>query len=88
VKVTATINEIHQDPRILDRAIASCERLEIISDGRVAATVIPNSEVSTDETRRQIEEARKIMAEKFAARDWNFSMSTPLTREERNSRRD
>jgi hypothetical protein len=93
LKVTATIDEIHEDPGILDRAIASRERLNILSDGKLAATVIPNpdvlnSDASDEETHRRIEEARKIMAQKFAARDWSFSMSTPLTREERNSRRD
>lgn len=86
--MTATIQEIHEDPGILDRAIESRERLEIISDGRLTATVVPNSEVSIDETERRIEEARRIMDRKFATRDWKFSMSTPMTRDERNSRRD
>jgi hypothetical protein len=74
-----TLAQIHEDPAILDRAIASQETLEILSCGEVAATLMPRR-VSA------IEQARQEMARRFAAPDWNFAVGTPLTREERNAR--
>lgn len=41
--MTATLEEIHRNPAILDRAIAQGESLEIISAGIVAATVVPRA---------------------------------------------
>ena len=77
--MTVTLAQIHEDPAILDRAIASQGTLEILSCGEVAATLMPRR-VSP------IEQARQEMARWFAAPDWNFAVGTPLTREERNTR--
>ena len=77
--LTVTLAQIHEDPAILDRAIASQETLEILSCGEVAATLMPRR-ISA------IEQARNEMARRFAAPDWNFAVGTPLTREERNAR--
>lgn len=39
--MTATLEDIHRDPAILDRAIARREPLEILSGGEVTATLVP-----------------------------------------------
>jgi antitoxin (DNA-binding transcriptional repressor) of toxin-antitoxin stability system len=39
--MTATLDDIHRDPGILDQAIARGERLEILTNGEVAATLVP-----------------------------------------------
>jgi hypothetical protein len=39
--MTATLEDIHRDPGILDRAIAQSEPLEIFADGVLAATLTP-----------------------------------------------
>lgn len=39
--MTATLEEIHRDPGILDRAIARREPLEILNGGEVTATFVP-----------------------------------------------
>jgi len=77
--MTVTLAQIHEDPAILDRAIASQETLEIVSCGELAATLLPRR-VSA------LEQARQEMARRFAAPDWSFTVGTPLTREERNAR--
>jgi hypothetical protein len=77
--VTVTLAQIHEDPAILDRAIANQETLEILSCGEVAATLMPRRVSPLDQ-------ARLEMANRFAAPDWSFSVGTPLTREERNAR--
>jgi hypothetical protein len=77
--MTATIEQIHQDPEILDRAIERSETLDIVSNGVVTATVVPKVPGS-------IAEARRVMAARFAAEDWQFSVGTPMSRDERNSR--
>jgi hypothetical protein len=77
--MTATLEQIHDDPEILDRAIKRNEPLDIMSDGVITATVVPKVPTS-------IEEARRVMAARFAAQDWKFSVGTPMSREERNSR--
>jgi len=77
--MTATLDEIHLDPRILDKAIAQREYLDIFDEGRVAATLVPISKAS-------VEEARRIMMERFATPDWDFSLVQTLSRDERNSR--
>jgi hypothetical protein len=77
--MTATLDEIHLDPRILDKAIARRESLDIIDEGRVAATLVPVSKVSVDD-------ARRIMTERFAAPDWDFSLAQTMSRDERNAR--
>ena len=41
--MTATLPEIHQDPSILDRAIKEGLLLEIVSDGVVAARLVPGA---------------------------------------------
>lgn len=78
--MTATLEQIHLDPEILDRAIERSESLDIVSnDGVVTATVVPKVTSS-------IADARRVMAARFAAQDWKFSVGTPMTRDERNSR--
>ena len=77
--MTATLDQIHRDPAILDRAIESREALDIVSHGRVAATLTPKAA-------GEIEEARRIMTERFSAPDWSFAVGAPLNRDERNSR--
>lgn len=77
--MTATLDQIHRDPAILDRAIESQQALDIVSHGRVAANLTPNAA-------GEIEEARRIMAERFAAVDWSFAVGVPLNRDERNAR--
>ena len=39
--MTATLEEIHRDPEIIDRAISRSERLDIVSNGVVTATFTP-----------------------------------------------
>jgi hypothetical protein len=77
--MTVTLAQIHEDPAILDRAIASQETLEILSCGEVAARLVPRR-VSA------LEQARREMAQRFAAPDWSFAVGNPLAREERNAR--
>lgn len=40
---TTTLDEIHRDPAILDRAIAKHEPLEIFQAGRLAARMVPEA---------------------------------------------
>ncbi|MEP6672694.1 MAG: hypothetical protein ABJF10_26255 [Chthoniobacter sp.] len=77
--MTTTLEDIHRDPAILDRAISSREPLDIVSGGEVTATLWPRVASS-------IEEARRLMRERFTAPDWQFSVGTPLSRDERNAR--
>ena len=74
-----TLQEIHLNPGILDRAIAAKENLEITSQGKPAATLVPAVANSRDE-------ARKRMSQLFSELGWKFAVGTPLSREERNSR--
>ena len=41
--MTATLDDIHRDPAILDQAIARGERLEIVHNGDVTATLVPKA---------------------------------------------
>lgn len=41
--MTATLDDIHRDPAILDQAIALGEPLKILSHGAVAATLVPTA---------------------------------------------
>jgi hypothetical protein len=77
--MTATLQEIHLDPEILDRAIAAQENLDITSGGKPAATLVPVARLSR-------EDACGIMRELFANPQWQFAVGTPMGREERNSR--
>ena len=78
--MTTTLAAIHQDPAILDRAIASRERLDIVAGGEVTATLLPAVPPG-------VEEARRVMRERFAAPDWKFAVGQPpMSREERNAR--
>ena len=77
--MTTTLEEIHDDPAILDRAIARRERLDILAKGEIAATLLPRSVMG-------VEDARRTMAERFSAPDWEFAVGTPMNRDERNSR--
>jgi hypothetical protein len=77
--VTTTLEDIHRDPAILDRAISRQERLDILAGGEVAATLWPRVAPS-------VEEARRLMRERFAVPDWQFSVQQPMSRDERNAR--
>ena len=77
--MTATLEEIHRDPAILDRAISRQERLDILVGGEVTATLLPKVALA-------VEDARRVMRERFAAPDWEFSAGTPLNRDEHNAR--
>jgi hypothetical protein len=77
--VTTTLEDIHPDPTILDRAISLRERLDIVAEGQIAATVWPRVTPT-------IEEARRLMHERFAASNWQFSVHQPMSRDERNAR--
>jgi hypothetical protein len=44
--MTATLEEIHNDPEIIDRAISRSERLDIVSNGVVTATFTPTKHVA------------------------------------------
>ena len=74
-----TLEQIHHDPAIIDRAINRQERLDIVDQGHVAATLLPSAAHS-------VEAARSVMRDRFAALDWNFAVGNPMTRDERNSR--
>lgn len=58
--MTATLEEIHRDPEILDRAIANRESLEIIAAGVVAATMIPRAKPAEPDF---VARARRIWGE-------------------------
>lgn len=77
--MNTTLEEIHRDPAILDRAISRQERLDIIEHGEVTATLLPRVAAS-------VEEARRVMRERFAAPDWEFAAGAVMTRDERNAR--
>ena len=77
--MTTTLEEIHRDPAILDRAISRRERLDILSGGEVTATLLPKVALA-------VEDARRVMRERFAAPDWEFTAGTPMSRDERNAR--
>lgn len=77
--MNTTLEEIHREPAILDRAILRRERLDILDGGAVTATLLPRGAAS-------VEEARRVMRERFAAPDWEFTAGTVMTRDERNAR--
>lgn len=77
--MTATLDQIHADPTIIDRAISLSEQLDIFAAGMVKATLLP-ADVSS------IEKAREQMRSRFERQDWQFSVGQPMSREERNSR--
>jgi hypothetical protein len=78
--MTTTLEDIHRDPAILDRAISRREELDIMANGEVAATLLPKIRLS-------VEEARKARQKRFAAPDWEFAPGTPMmSRDERNAR--
>ena len=77
--MTATLEEIHRDPAILDRAILRQEPLDILANGEVTATLLPKAAVS-------VEDARRVMQARFAAPDWEFTVGAPMSRDERNAR--
>lgn len=77
--MTTTLEQIHRDPAILDRAIFRHERLDIIAGGEITATLFPKMAPST-------EEALQWMQKRFAAPDWEFCPGLPMNRDERNSR--
>ena len=41
--MTATLDDIHRDPAILDQAIARGESIEIFQNGTVTATLVPRA---------------------------------------------
>ena len=77
--MTATLEEIHRDPAILDRAISRCEPLDIVASGEVTATLLPKAAHS-------VADARRVMQTRFAAPDWEFTAGTPMSRGERKAR--
>ena len=77
--MTTTLEEIHRDPAILDRAISRREPLDIVADGEVTATLLPKAASS-------VEDARRVMQARFAAPDWEFAAGAPMSRDERNAR--
>lgn len=77
--MTATLEEIHRDPAILDRAISRREPLDILADGEIAATLLPKVALS-------VADARRVMQARFAAPDWEFTVDAPMSRDERNAR--
>ena len=77
--MTTTLEEIHRDPAILDRAISRREPLDILADGEVTATLLPKLALS-------VAEARRVMQARFAAPDWEFTVGAPMSRDERNAR--
>ena len=77
--MTTTLEEIHRDPAILDRAISRRETLDIVAGGEVTATLLPKAASS-------VEDARRVMQARFAAPDWEFSAGAPMSRDERNAR--
>ncbi len=77
--MTTTLEEIHRDPAILDRAISRRERLDILAGDEVTATLVPKVALA-------VEDARRVMRERFAAPDWEFTVGAPMSRDERNSR--
>ena len=77
--MTTTLEDIHRDPAILDRAISRREPLDILSGGEVTATLLPKAAFS-------VADARRVMQARFAAPDWEFTVGTPMSRDERNAR--
>ena len=77
--MTTTLEEIHRDPSILDRAISRREPLDIVAGGEVTATLLPK-------TTSSVEDARRVMQARFAAPDWEFTVGAPMSRDERNAR--
>ena len=77
--MTTTLEEIHRDPAILDRAILRRETLDILADGEVTATLLPKAAVS-------VADARRVMQARFVAPDWEFTVGAPMNRDERNAR--
>jgi hypothetical protein len=61
--VTATLEQIHLNPALIDLAISRRERLDIVADDQVQATLLPTEVLSSGD-------ARLMMRERFAARDW------------------
>ena len=76
--MATTLDEIHRDPAILDRAILGREPLEILLAGEITATLVPKEVLS-------VSDARRRMRERFAAPDWSLSVGEPMSRDERNS---
>ena len=77
--MTTTLEEIHRDPAILDRAISRREPLDILADGEVTATLLPKLALS-------VAEARRVMQARFAVPDWEFTVGVPMSRAARNAR--
>ena len=61
--MTATLDDIHRDPAILDQAIARGEPLEIVNNGAVAATLVPTAKPSEPEF---LARAKRIWGERPA----------------------
>ena len=73
--MTMTLEEIHRDPAILDRAISRREPLDILAGGEITATLLPKVALS-------VEDARRVMQARFAAPDWEFTVGAPFSRDE------
>ena len=59
--MTATLNDIHRDPAILDQAIARGESLEIVNNGAVMATLVPKAKTTEPDF---IARAKRIWGER------------------------
>lgn len=66
----ATLEQIHRDPEIIDRAISRSERLDIVSNGVVTATVTPTKQAACasdyESARRLSPSELGILADKLA----------------------
>lgn len=62
--MTATLDEIHRDPAILDRAIARGESLDIVAAGEVAATLTPKAAPVPPKRRHTVTELPDFAARK------------------------
>lgn len=77
--MTATLEDIHRDPVILDRAISRREPLDILADGEVTATLLRKASLS-------VADARRVMQARFDSPDWEFTAGIAMSRDERNAR--
>ena len=77
--MTATLEDIHRDPAILDRAISRREPLDILAGGQVTATLMPRAALS-------VADARRVMQARFDSPDWEFTVGIAMSRDERNAR--
>ena len=71
--MTATLDEIHRDPAILDRAIAQREPLDIVAAGEVTATLVPKAAPAPPKRRHLVTELPDFAARKARLGDTSLS---------------